>query len=99
MKVEQSHNNRIVQKQTDNAAAIERNLKAQENERADRLANKDQASLSEHARVLAKARVNLDELPDIRADRVNQLREQINSGTYQVPVEQLASLFLKGLRS
>lgn len=98
MKVEQSHNNRIVQKQTENAAAIERNQKALDNERADRMANKDQASLSENARILAKARVNFDEIPDINTDRVNQLKEQINSGNYQVPVEQLASLFMRGLR-
>ncbi|GAB4475387.1 MAG: hypothetical protein Kow0088_12190 [Anaerolineales bacterium] len=99
MKVEHSQNNRIVQKQAENAAAIERQQRAQENQRAERSANKDQAALSERARLLSKARLSLQESPDVRTERVSALREQIQAGTYQVPVEQLASIFLKGLRS
>jgi negative regulator of flagellin synthesis FlgM len=99
MKVEHSQNNRIIPKQAENATAIERQQRAQENERAERSANKDQASLSERARLLSKARLSLQESPAVRTERVSALREQIQSGTYQVPVEQLASLFLKSLRS
>lgn len=99
MKVEHSQNNRIVQKQAENTAAIERQQRLQENERADRLTNKDQASLSERARLLSKGRLSLQEIPDARFERVNALKEQIQTGTYQVPVEQLVSLFLKGLRT
>jgi len=98
MKVEHSQNNRIVQKQAENAAAIERQQRAQENNAAERAANKDQASLSERARLLSKARLSLQEIPDVRSERVSALREQIQAGTYQVPVEQLAAIFLKGLR-
>lgn len=98
MKVEQSQNNRIVQKQAETTAAVERQQRLQENERADRMTNKDQASLSQRARLLSKARLNLQEIPDVRTERVNALREQIQAGTYQVPVEQLAALFLKGLK-
>jgi len=98
MKVEHSQNNRIVQKQAEeNSAAIERQ-RAQENNAAERAANKDQASLSERARLLSKARLSLQEIPDVRSERVSALREQIQAGTYQVPVEQLAAIFLKGLR-
>jgi len=99
MKVEHSQNNRIVQKQAENTAAIERQQRAQANDRAERSTNRDQASLSESARLLAKARLSLQELPDMRTERVAALREQVQAGTYQVPVEKLASLFLKGLRS
>jgi len=99
MKVEHSQNNRIVQKQAENAAAIERQQRAQENDRPERATNKDQASLSERARLLSKARLSLQEIPDVRTERVSALREQIQTGTYQVPVEQLASIFLKGLGS
>lgn len=98
MKVEQSQNNRIVQKQAETTAAVERQQRLQENERADRMTNKDQASLSQRARLLSKARLNLQEIPDVRTERVTALREQIQAGTYQVPVEQLAALFLKGLK-
>jgi flagellar biosynthesis anti-sigma factor FlgM len=99
MKVENSQNNRIVQKQTEGMNAIERNAKTTENERTDKLTNKDQASLSERAKMLAKARIKLEEQPQTRADKVTALREQIQNGLYQIPVEQLASIFLKGLRS
>ncbi len=99
MKVEHSQNNRIVQKQAENAAAVERQQRLQENDRSDRLSSKDQASLSERARLLSKARLNLQEVADVRTERVSALREQIQAGTYQVPVEKLASIFLKGLRS
>lgn len=99
MKVENSQNNRIVQKQTEGMSAIERNARSSENERADKLTNKDHASLSERAKILAKARIKLEEQPQTRTDKVNELRDQIQNGLYQIPVEQLASLFLKGLRS
>ncbi len=99
MKVEQTQNNRIIQKQTEGMNAIERNTKTVENDRSDKLINKDQASLSERAKVLAKARINLTEQPPIRSDKVEALREQIQNGLYQIPVEQLASIFLNGLRS
>ncbi len=99
MKVEHSQNNRIVQKQTENSAAVERQQRTQENERAERLTNRDQASLSERARLLSKARLNLQEVSDVRTERVAALREQIQAGTYQIPVEQLASIFVKGLRT
>lgn len=99
MKVEHSQNNRIVQKQAENAAAIERQQRAQENKAAEQATNKDQASLSERARLLSKARLSLREIPDARTERISALCEQIQAGTYQVPAEKLASIFLKGLRS
>jgi len=71
----------------------------QKTKRSEKLANKDLASLSEHAKILAKASTSLQEQPEIRSEKVNALREQINNGLYQIPVDQLASILLKGLQS
>ena len=41
----------------------------------------DQVQLSQTAQMLAK----LDEMPDVRLDLVNAVREQIDNGTYETP--------------
>jgi negative regulator of flagellin synthesis FlgM len=51
---------------------------------------RDTAELSGNARLLGKARTSLDAVPDIRADKVAQLREQIQSGDYSIHVEEIA---------
>ena len=57
----------------------------------------DHAALSEQARLLSKARQALEETPDTRADKVATLRQQVQDGTYQVPLEKLASLLVQQL--
>ena len=99
MKVENSQTNHIVQKQTENSGQVEKNLHPIDNDRAETLIGKDKASLSDQARLLVKARAQLDETPEIRTDKVEKLREMVDSGTYRVPVERLASLFMKRLFS
>jgi flagellar biosynthesis anti-sigma factor FlgM len=32
--------------------------------------------------------------PDVRADRVEELRKQVEAGTYRVPTQKLASMLL-----
>ena len=51
---------------------------------------RDQLTLSAQAQVLAKARAALDEVPEIRADKVEALRRSVEAGTYRVPHKQLA---------
>ncbi len=58
---------------------------------------KDQAALSARGRALSKARAALDEVPDVRADKVQALREQIQTGAYQVPHQKLAGRLLARL--
>ncbi len=85
---------------------IQQTLKAQAGYAADptRRANSvehptatDHAALSEEARLLSKARQALEETPEIRDDKVTALRQQVQEGTYEVPVEKLASLLVKRL--
>lgn len=55
---------------------------------------KDQAAVSEKGRALSKARTALDDVPEVRATRVQELRDQIKAGQYQVNHHQLAGRLL-----
>jgi anti-sigma28 factor (negative regulator of flagellin synthesis) len=59
---------------------------------------KDRASLSESARLLARARAHLEESPATRAGVVQALKERVASGTYQVPLEGLVQRLLQRLK-
>ncbi len=54
------------------------------------LSGKDRASLSEQARLLARAHTALEETEEQRSDRVSALKEQIATGNYEIPVDELA---------
>jgi negative regulator of flagellin synthesis FlgM len=54
----------------------------------------DQASLSTRARELSLAREAARQAPDVRADRVAALRQQIAAGTYHVSDDLLAQKIL-----
>jgi flagellar biosynthesis anti-sigma factor FlgM len=99
MKIENNSTNRLTQKQAESASAVEKNQRLQESEgRLDSLKGKDKASLSEQARLLAKAHAALEETPDVRAARVDQLHEQVQSGNYEVPIDALAKRLLSRLK-
>ncbi len=59
--------------------------------------NKDKAEFSEKSLMLSKARGVLEALPQTRADRVNALRDQVQTNTYQVPYDKLAGRLLNKL--
>jgi flagellar biosynthesis anti-sigma factor FlgM len=92
MKIENVNSNRITQKQAENATGVDKNLKS-DRENMESITGKDQASFSDDARILAKSRTILEETPDVRNERVNQLRQQIASGEYQIPVKELVNHF------
>ena len=54
----------------------------------------DQLSLSRHAEEIRAARAALAETPEVRADRVAQLKAQVQSGTYQVDPDKVAERIL-----
>jgi negative regulator of flagellin synthesis FlgM len=58
---------------------------------------KDKAEFSERSLLMSKARGALESMPQVRADRVDALRQQIQTGTYQVPYEKLAGKLLDKL--
>ena len=54
-------------------------------------AAQDQAAVSEKGRALSKARAALREVPDVRAEKVAERREQVKAGQYQVNHQKLAA--------
>jgi flagellar biosynthesis anti-sigma factor FlgM len=51
---------------------------------------KDTLEVSENARLLAKASAALNGVEESRSQKVNDLKELVNSGEYKVPHEELA---------
>jgi negative regulator of flagellin synthesis FlgM len=97
MKIENAHSNPIVHKQTENANPVDKNARQAENERLEKLNSKDQASLSESAKLMAMARNRLEEVPDVRNEKIAELSDQVENGTYKVPLEKLASVLISRL--
>ena len=57
---------------------------------------RDEVTFSAEAHVLQKAKTAAMEAPEVRTDRVNEVKRMIEEGTYQVPVESLVDRLLKG---
>src|SRR5436853_7264766 len=54
----------------------------------------DRLEISERSRELAKALEQASDAPDVRADRIADLKERIANGTYSVSAEELADRLL-----
>jgi len=54
-------------------------------------ADQDQAQLSVDSGTVQVLQAKLSQLPDVRQDRVDALRQSVNSGSYQVSDQQLAN--------
>ena len=50
----------------------------------------DTVEVSDFARELQIAKQAVNEAPDVRADKVNELKNAINSGTYDMSMDRLA---------
>ena len=55
----------------------------------------DTVVISDAAKRIQEARAQLDQIPDVREDKVAELRNQIQNGTYQVDAEKTAEKMLK----
>jgi negative regulator of flagellin synthesis FlgM len=65
-------------------------------EKADNTAAKtDTVVISDAAKRIQDARAQLDEIPDVREDKVADLRKQIQNGTYEINPEKTAEKLLK----
>jgi flagellar biosynthesis anti-sigma factor FlgM len=59
---------------------------------------KDKAELSDNARLLARARVSLDNVSEVESEKVQMLRKQVESGDYTIQVEEIARRLMRLLR-
>jgi negative regulator of flagellin synthesis FlgM len=51
--------------------------------------------ISEAAKRVQEARRQLDEIPDVREEKVAQLRSQIQNGTYDIDADKIAGKMIK----
>jgi len=58
-------------------------------------AKTDTVVISEAAKRIQEARAKLDEIPDVREDKVADLKNQIQNGTYHADAEKTANKLLK----
>jgi negative regulator of flagellin synthesis FlgM len=64
-------------------------------ERSEEVLSKDQVTVSEKAKEIGRLQVEVSKLPEIRADRVEEIKNAINAGTYNVKGEAVAGKLLK----
>ncbi len=90
MKIE-NNQPKINSTQTEGLASVEKNRsqRVQDNQPA-KAQPKDSAKLSEEAQLLAKAFSSLEGTAEVRAEKVEALRAQINAGTYTINYDELA---------
>lgn len=98
MKVENNPINPLGTRKTDNAHPVEKST-SKSTEATTGASSKDKAELSSRARLLARAQQAMEEVPEVRSERVSELRTQVEDGTYQVPTEKLAQVLLPKLRN
>ena len=55
----------------------------------------DTVVISDAAKRIQEARAQLDEIPDVRENKVAELRNQIQNGTYQMDADKIAAKLLK----
>mgnify|MGYP001772636417 FL=1 len=56
---------------------------------------KDQVTLSEAAKTISRLMVEVSNIPDIRTDKVTELKNAINSSTYEVRGSEVAGKIIK----
>ncbi len=69
--------------------------KASEGKSGEGTSKDDQVSLSGTAKEIGRLQTAVSKLPDVRADRVEELQNAINSGTYNVKGDAVAGKLLK----
>ena len=88
-----------IAKQTDvNRVAQQKQLEDRGARETEKLQSEKQSlTISDQAKQFKNARAALDEIPDIRQDKVNQIQSQIQTNNYNVPGEKVAEKMLKSL--
>ncbi|MBI5212800.1 MAG: flagellar biosynthesis anti-sigma factor FlgM [Nitrospirae bacterium] len=64
-------------------------------EKAEEVASKDQVTVSERAKEIGRLQLEVSKLPEIRADRVEEIKNAINAGTYEVKGSAVAGKLLE----
>lgn len=92
MKIDNNNIHSLQTQKSENTQQVEKQQR--QAERAAAEPQRDRFEVSDKARLLAKARTTLSDLPEVNKQRVEDLKNQVQQGTYLVPVEELAKKML-----
>jgi len=95
MKIQNTSINPLSTQKPENAKPVEKQSRV--DEAANEVNSRDRAELSDRAKALAKSRQVSEATPDTRADQVAALRIQVENGTYQIPLGELAKRMMSKL--
>ena len=70
---------------------------AQELDQTQAAAKKDEVTLSGKTPEVARARKALEEVPDVNQEKVNEIKNQIENGTYQMDPGRIAGALMNDL--
>jgi flagellar biosynthesis anti-sigma factor FlgM len=99
MKVEHSGSNKLIQNQPENVRPVEYEEKSTgELHPSKQSASLDKATLSSQAQSIAKARSSFDEISDVRTERVQDIKERIEAGKYEIPMKELVDRLIRSLK-
>ena len=68
---------------------------SENNDAAKSAAKTDTVVISGAAKRIQEARTQLDEIPDVREDKVSQLKNEIENGTYRIDADKIAGNMIK----
>lgn len=90
MKIENNNISNANFNKTEAANQVDKQHAAYSTNNASTVSSKDKAELSDNARLLSKARVALNETPEVDQAKVDDLKAKIQKGEYNIPYENLA---------
>jgi len=90
MKIENNNISNANFNKTEAANQVEKQHSASSSNSASVVSNKDKAEFSDNARILSKARIALNETPEVDQAKVDNLKAKIQKGEYNIPYENLA---------
>jgi negative regulator of flagellin synthesis FlgM len=91
MKIDNNYTNPLQSQRSENAQAVEQSQRQSEKaNQAQQAPQRDRLELSDKARLLSKARTALDETPEVNSSKVEELKESVRQGTYQINFNELA---------
>ena len=82
---------------TGQTEAVEQSKVESRRQTSEAVPGQDQATISAEAHQLAGLRATLEQVPEIRHDRVDSLRRALQEGAYEVSDEQIAEALLRDL--
>ncbi len=90
MKIEGLSPNPITPNQTESTGQVKNSSAQTDQSTRVQSTSTDRADLSERARLMGKARVALQNTPDVNQEKVDDIKQRVDNGTYEIPAEELA---------